>query len=104
MTNPANAASGAHFPLHNAPRVWLLTSGDSPIGISLARQSLEHGDYVVAGVLTVELNRDGPRGEEFKAFLAEVTKKGWRERLRVVGLDAKYVANDLLNLKSLWNE
>ena len=82
------------FPTHNAPRVWLITSGDSPVGISLARHVLAHGDYVVTGVIPAEFERYDGRTEEFKAFLADVGKKsndGWKDRLRVVKLDVRCV-------------
>lgn len=82
------------FPPHNAPRVWFLTNGTSPISISLATQILEHGDYVVAGVLPAEFERESGRSEEFRDFLdkvggAEGDKERWKERLRVVSLDAR---------------
>ena len=38
------------FPPHTAPRTWLITSAPSPVGISVARAALEHGDNVVLGV------------------------------------------------------
>ena len=85
-TAPPHAAP--QFPTHNAPRVWLLTSGESPIGISTARQVLEHGDYVVSGILQAEFENDGARSQEFKSFLADVgSHVGWKERLKVVALD-----------------
>ncbi len=86
------AISAPQFPTHNAPRVWLLTSGDSPIGVSLARQILDHGDYVVSGIIPSDFERDGARTEEFQSFLAEVRKKagaGWKERLRIIALDVR---------------
>lgn len=86
------ATPALQFPTHNAPRVWLLTSGDSPIGISLSRKILDHGDYVVSGIIPTEFERDGARSEAFQDFLAEVSKKaaaGWKERLRIVALDVR---------------
>jgi hypothetical protein len=80
------------FPTYNAPRVWLLTSGDSPIGVSLARKVLDHGDYVVSGIIPADFERDGARSEEFQDFLCEVSKKagaGWKDRLRIVALDVR---------------
>ncbi|EXJ62475.1 hypothetical protein A1O7_02912 [Cladophialophora yegresii CBS 114405] len=80
------------FPTHNAPRVWLLTSGDSPIGISVARQVLEHGDYVVSGIIQAEFENDGARSQEFKRFLSQVGRTpGMKERLKVVALDIRVV-------------
>ncbi|OCK77382.1 short chain dehydrogenase/reductase family protein-like protein [Lepidopterella palustris CBS 459.81] len=81
------------FPPHNAPRVWFITTGTSPVAIALARQVLEHGDYVVAGVLPIEFEKHEERSEEFRAFLDEVkTTQRWKERLRVVGLDGRIVS------------
>ncbi len=86
------------FPTHNAPRVWMLTSGDSPIGISIARQVLDHGDYVVSGIIQAEFENDGARSQEFKNFLSEVGRTaGMKERLKVVALDIRYGGiNDLV--------
>ncbi|KAF4304682.1 Retinol dehydrogenase 8 [Botryosphaeria dothidea] len=84
------------FPPHNAPRVWFLTNGTSPISIALATQILDHGDYVVAGVLPAEFERESGRSEEFRDFLDKVSsadgdKQRWKERLRVVSLDARVI-------------
>ena len=94
MTNGGNstATPTPQFPTHNAPRVWLLTSGDSPLGISLSRQALDHGDYVVSGLIPSDFEKDGARSEDFKNFLAEVGQKsgeGWRDRLKLVALDIR---------------
>lgn len=63
----------------------------SPIAIALARQVLEHGDYVVAGVMPTEFEKREGQSEDFRTFLEDVKKtERWRERLRVVGLDARY--------------
>ncbi|KAF2810731.1 short chain dehydrogenase/reductase family protein-like protein [Mytilinidion resinicola] len=100
MTPPQSATSSSKpqrprspkFPPHNAPRVWFITTGTSPIAIALARQVLEHGDYVVAGVLPIEFEKHEGRSEEFRAFLEDVKRtERWRERLRVVGLDGRSV-------------
>lgn len=93
MASSNSATPAPAFPTHNAPRVWLITSGDSPIGISLARRLLDHGDYVVTGIIPSEFEKDGCRSEELKAFLAEVgerTPDGWKDRLRIVSLDVRY--------------
>ena len=80
------------FPTANSARVWLITSGDSPVGIALARAVLEHGDYVVTGIIQAEFEADEGRSHEFKCFLAEINRtNGWKERLRVVALDIRYV-------------
>jgi hypothetical protein len=93
MTNSSkDSHSTPQFPTHNAPRVWLLTSGDSPIGISLSRQIMKHGDYVVSGIIPAEFEKDGARSEEYKSFLSEVGRRsadGWKERLRIVALDIR---------------
>lgn len=91
------------FPTHNAPRVWLLTSGDSPIGISVARQVLDHGDYVVSGIIQAEFEHESLRSQEFKDFLSEVVRmNGWKDRLKIVPLDIRYEAFNLslLSIKS----
>ncbi|KAF2015317.1 NAD(P)-binding protein [Aaosphaeria arxii CBS 175.79] len=81
-----------HFPPHNAPRVWFITSGTSPISIALAKHVLDHGDYVVAGVLPIDFEKREGQSEDFRTFLEEVKKtERWRERLRVVGLDGRIV-------------
>lgn len=81
-----------HFPPHNAPRVWFITIGTSPIAIALAKQVLDHGDYVVAGVLPIEFEKREGQSEDFRGFLEEVKRsERWRERLRVVGLDGRIV-------------
>ncbi|KAF2797445.1 NAD(P)-binding protein [Melanomma pulvis-pyrius CBS 109.77] len=94
MTHQNSAQSSArpprprspHFPPHNAPRVWFITAGTSPTAIALARQVLDHGDYVVAGVVPIEFEKR--ESEDFRVFLEDVKKtERWRERLRVVGLD-----------------
>lgn len=96
ITSMANGGKDSNstpqFPTHNAPRVWLLTSGDSLVGISVARQVLDHGDYVVSGIIPAEFEKDDMRSEEFKSFLSEVGRRsgdGWKERLRIVALDIR---------------
>jgi len=95
------------FPPHNAPRVWFISDGLAPIAISLSRYLLDHGDYVVVGVLPTEFAEK--RGYELREFLTEVahereeeeredeengdyrTMKRWRERFRLVPLDGRFV-------------
>ncbi|KAF1961075.1 short chain dehydrogenase/reductase family protein-like protein [Byssothecium circinans] len=90
-SRPARPRS-PHFPPHNAPRVWFLTIGSSPIAIALAKQVLDHGDYVVAGVVPLEFEKREGQTEDFRSFLEDVKKtERWRERLRVVGLDGRVV-------------
>lgn len=81
------------FPTHNAPRVWFITCANSPVGISLCRHLLAHGDYITAGVLPVEFERHEEQSADFKEFLEEVgssqDKENWKARLRVVALDVR---------------
>lgn len=89
---PTSNANRSHFPIHNDPRVWLITAGDSPIGISIARQILDHGDSALVGVSDSKLVRENPRRNGFDAFLDEVEahrEEGWPERLRTVDLDIR---------------
>ena len=70
-----------------------MTSGDSPIGISLSRQILDHGDYVVSGISQTEFENDNERGKNFKHFLAQVGRGNtWKERLKVIALDIRCAA------------
>lgn len=64
------------FPTHNAPRVWLISCANSPVGISLCRHLLAHGDYVTAGVERVEYEREEERSRDFKSFLEELNALG----------------------------
>ncbi|KAI4244945.1 MAG: hypothetical protein LQ352_006681 [Teloschistes flavicans] len=80
------------FPTHSEPRVWLLTSGASPVSIYLCRQLLAHGDSVVLCVrpsdVTVSISA---RAVDFLAFWDEevLVKHGWRSRARMVEMDAR---------------
>lgn len=81
------------FPPHNAPRVWFIAIGTAPIAIALAKQVLDHGDYVVAGVHPIDFEKREGQSEDFRLFVEEVKKtERWRERLRVVGLDGRIVS------------
>ncbi|KJX96374.1 short chain dehydrogenase/reductase family protein [Zymoseptoria brevis] len=64
------------FPPHNAPRVWFITCANSPVGISLCRHLLAHGDYVTAGVQPVEFEREEERSRDFKDFLESLSTPG----------------------------
>lgn len=81
------------FPTHNAPRVWFLTCANSPIGLSLCRHLLDHGDYVTAGVPPIEFEKSEEASADFKEFISEIgtqaDKETWRARLRVVALDVR---------------
>ena len=85
-----SAATTPHFPSHGQPRVWLITSASSPIGIAVARELLKHGDFLVAGVELAELSEeyDG-RGADFANFQEETVAEGWDHRYRAVGLDER---------------
>ncbi|KAI1971209.1 hypothetical protein LOZ53_000497 [Ophidiomyces ophidiicola] len=84
------------FPPHDSPRVWLLSAGDSPIGISLTRRLLAHGDYVVAGVTPSKPEKQDSRRLNFDHFLGDITGEdsefGWRERLVSVDLDIRMMS------------
>ncbi|KAE8354778.1 short chain dehydrogenase/reductase family protein [Aspergillus coremiiformis] len=82
------------FPTHNEPRVWVITAGDSPIGISVTRQILMHGDYAVVGLAYSSLERDGCRRDEFESFLDEIdcyNHEGWRQRFKSVPFDIRMI-------------
>jgi hypothetical protein len=91
MANGATAPLPTpQFPTHNSPRTWLITSGDSPVGISLAKQALHHGDYVVSGIIQSEFESDQGRAQDYKYFLAQVgSSPGWKDRLKIVALDIR---------------
>jgi hypothetical protein len=88
-----DSSSRSHFPSHSERRVWLISSGDSPIGVFLARQILAHGDCVVSGLIPSNLLRDESRRDQFEAFLEDVeryTEQGWKSRFRAVMLDIRW--------------
>ncbi|KGO49197.1 Short-chain dehydrogenase/reductase SDR [Penicillium expansum] len=91
MDNNPPFDARAQFPSHNEPRVWLITAGDSPIGLSVARQVLAHGDYAFLGLAHSALERDERRRGEFDAFLVEVEHHGdgWAQRIKTVPLDIR---------------
>lgn len=97
LSPPAASISrpSSHFPARNGPRVWIISAGDSPIGISLARQLLEHGDHVVAGITPLHGDSEDPPRADFEAFLAEITAGGngdiQRGTLQPVELDVRCV-------------
>ena len=76
------------FPPHKEPRVWLLTSGRSPIAIALARQLLAHGDRVAAGVRLQDFDNDDERDAELKAMMVDAGEHA-RTRLKLVDLDIR---------------
>ena len=60
------------FPPHSSPRVWFLTSANSPVGLSLCRSILAHGDYVTAGVHFDGLDEHEQQSTALKSFLEEI--------------------------------
>ena len=89
-----SAATPPQFPVHNQPRVWLITSASSPIGTAVSRELLKHGDFLIAGVKPTELLGDnGEPGSDITHFREEVVTEGWNDRCRVVGLDERCEAS-----------
>ena len=85
MTTPKS-----NFPTHSTPRTWLITAATCPLGLAIARAALVHGDSIIAGVETADIDTESERGEEFREFYAgECVREGWRERIRRVGLDGR---------------
>ncbi|KAL4927474.1 short chain dehydrogenase/reductase family protein [Aspergillus undulatus] len=92
--NPSPDHTRPQFPPHNDSRVWVITAGDSPVGISVARQVLAHGDSALVGLAYSNLDRDECRREMFEAFAAQVEAhrdEGWVERFKAVPLDIRIV-------------
>ncbi|KAF2858601.1 NAD(P)-binding protein [Piedraia hortae CBS 480.64] len=76
------------FPAHKEPRVWFVTCVTSPIGISLCRHALEHGDFVAGGVPS------GDASPTFTEFLEQLRGEPlWASRLSLIALDSRNVAN-----------
>ena len=91
-----STSTSYQFPPHNQPRTWLITSGASPIGLSTARAVLAHGDSVLLGVEPADLEKEHgnsrQRAKEFGIFLREEVAKdkgGWKEKCKIVALDAR---------------
>lgn len=80
----------AIFPVSNSPRVWLISSADTPIGISLLRKILDHGDFVVAGIDQGAFESFSPKSKGFREVLTEIahypSRKDWQARLQIVSL------------------
>ncbi|KAL8687270.1 MAG: hypothetical protein Q9218_006509 [Villophora microphyllina] len=90
MTKTAIAFPLCKFPTHSGPRVWLITSGASPISINLSRQLLAHGDSVTLCVKPGEIaGFNAVRQGDFSAFWDEevLVKEGWKSRARLVEMD-----------------
>ncbi|KAL8967228.1 MAG: hypothetical protein Q9197_005546 [Variospora fuerteventurae] len=106
MSKPASTVPAPQFPAHQEPRVWLLSSGASPIGVALARQLLAHGDHVIFGTKAKEISEsNSQRAADFSAFWTEevLVKEGWKGRAEVIGLDGRCeVALFLVHFKGPW--
>ncbi|KAL8817415.1 MAG: hypothetical protein Q9223_003748 [Gallowayella weberi] len=92
MTRVTPSTLNCKFPTSSKPRVWLLSSGASPIGIALSRQLLAHGDIVVFGTQFNDTSDNvDPRSADFAAFWTEevLVRDGWKNRARAVGLDGR---------------
>ena len=76
------------FPNHEAPRTWLLTAADSPIGIILIRQLLEHGDNIVAAVSPDQYENPSDGFEELTDEIDEIEE--WSESFLVFPLNSRY--------------
>ena len=87
----ANQQRPPPFPSANTPRTWLITSAASPIGLTLSRALLAHGDKLVMGALPEDLDRrsQSPQAEELAQFVEEARGQGWGEKFKVVELDAR---------------
>ena len=85
MTRPIPASKNptSHYPPHTSSRVWFITAAASPIGISLARELLAHGDIIVAGD---DGKEDPKRSNDLAALQEDAGDEGWGDRLRVVKL------------------
>lgn len=71
------------FPAHTTPRIWLITAGDCPVGSSLIRHLLIHGDVVVCGIHPPTVQHP-----DFLALLDEAkAQESWR--LTVLPLDIR---------------
>ena len=101
----------AHFPTHTEPRVWLITAGDSPIGISVAREILAHGDCVLFG-LSHSVENDETSGlpqplrQAVGALMEEVAERsdqGWNLRFKAVSLDIRCAIEPRTSTKWSWN-
>ncbi len=83
-------ADQQRFPAHSSPRVWFLTALNSAIAIALARELLDHGDRVAAGVSPLELEKDEAKDLELLGLLDDVKEnESWSSRFRVLALDTR---------------
>ena len=95
---PASKNPASHYPPHAFPRVWFITAAASPIGISLARELLAHGDIIIAGD---DGNEDLRRSNELAALQEDADDEGCGDRLRVVKLVSRCEA-PVLSFLDFW--
>jgi len=69
----ASIPKSPQFPPHKEPRIWFVTDGLSPIAIALSRRLLQHGDYVISGVLPSDYL--GVRGDEMRELIQDVARE-----------------------------
>lgn len=91
MTSTTSKLPPLQFPSQG--RVWLITAAISPIGVSLIRRVLAHGDSVIAGIHSKgEMcggdDGDGD-GEVQRTFWEDVVQEGWNDRIRIVSFDGR---------------
>ena len=92
MTRTAPAIPSCKFPSHIDPRIWLLSSGASPIAIALSRQLLAHGDFVAFGVQASDTSdTSAGRAADFTLFWTQevLVNEGWKDRAKLVRLDGR---------------
>ncbi|KAL8883777.1 MAG: hypothetical protein Q9192_007005 [Flavoplaca navasiana] len=92
MTTTAPAIPSCKFPSHVDPRIWLLSSGASPIAIALSRQLLAHGDVVAFGVQASDTSdTSAGRAADFTLFWTQevLVNEGWKDRAKLVRLDGR---------------
>ncbi|KAI9762834.1 MAG: hypothetical protein M4579_000187 [Chaenotheca gracillima] len=84
----SNETRPLRFPLHNEPRVWLLTTGTSPLSLELTRQLHSHGDFIAIAVGAEEYENSGGRIEDLKSLLAELGDDA-RTRIKILNVDLR---------------
>ena len=84
--------SSSHFPSHARPRVWFIASSASEPRVSIAREALTHGDFVVCGEhARVSATEDNDGDQDLRSLMNQAESEGYIERLMIVRFDAKYV-------------